>query len=379
MRNGIDEVVLCQDVISHKAAGFPLAGDIGHPVQRTVAEARGVPVVVLQKGPVGIDGEQAEIPDPLDLGDHVPVQSGLPVPLAAGGADDAFFREIQSIGEFREDGRTVLFFRIPEEGCSKVLVVSRFRSHGLAVLAPGLASCTEIRAGERAQRAVARAVGEKRRFEGDEFPVGDVPAMHAQDAVGVHRHRAGVVWHENVDAFLPEDPFFPVVPEFLRGVGVAAFLVAEFLDQVAEVRIRIQFDATAQVDPYLGAVVAAKHGPVVDDGDFQSLPGRRDRRADPGDAAAHDDEIIGSQGAGLVILRIHLPVEPVQPFPVRGQADMPAPAQADGIAAAVESRPVLQGKRDGAVSGAEGAGVLPVPFAARRAANLSQRLAVHSQ
>ena len=59
----------------------------------------------------------------------------------------------------------------------------------------------------------------------------------------------------------------------LRAVGIKQGVVtrpvagrAEFVDKVAEVRIRCLMDEPGQPHANLGAVVAAEHGPVLNEG-----------------------------------------------------------------------------------------------------------------
>ena len=148
------------------------------------------------------------------------------------------------------------------------------------MLTPCFPPFTIVGAGEVADGSVARAVGKKRGAEGQDRAVRDVAAADTPDAGGVHIHSISVVRHIYIHARIPQ--YFLLLPvfELLAGVGVLAFLVAEFLDQVTQVGIRIQLDAPAQVHADLGAVVAAKHGTIVHNGHLKPLPGRRHRSAD---------------------------------------------------------------------------------------------------
>ena len=132
-----------------------------------------------------------------------------------------------------------------------------------------------------------------------------------------------------------------------------------------------------QPDADLGAVVAAQHGPVLDQRHAQPQPGGGDRRAGPRDAAAHDHQIVRSR---------RLPAFRAGPAACGGTAASCGSwfggarfglgGQEDRVAAALETGQVVQRQGRLPAGNLHPAAVLPMPVGPLRAEDRGQGLAV---
>ena len=81
----------------------------------------------------------------------------------------------------------------------------------------------------------------------------------------------------------------------LGGVGradVSTLFGFQFGDNVADARVGREVDAAAEPDADLGAVVAAQHGPVLEEGHFETEAGGGQRGGGSGDAATDNYEVV---------------------------------------------------------------------------------------
>ena len=117
----------------------------------------------------------------------------------------------------------------------------------------------------------------------------------------------------------------------------------------------------AQMDAGFGAVAAAPDRTGVDEGDLYALTCRRNRGAHTGHAAAHNDEVILHLAD---LAGVDLVAELGQSLAAGGRDYILVGGDPDGIAAAVEARPVVQGDLGRAVRQICRTGILPLPLRA---------------
>jgi len=147
----------------------------------------------------------------------------------------------------------------------------------------------------------------------------------------------------------------------------------------ADRRIRRQADLSAEMDPDLGRVVAAKHGPVLDQCHVEPQSRRPDCRAGTGHAAADHDEIELAGVFGFVG-QVELPLaKRGQCFWVIRRCEARIGRKDDGIATAVETGQVVQAKGNLAGRQFDLFAGLPMPRVSLGAERGPQRLAVDEQ
>ena len=154
-----------------------------------------------------------------------------------------------------------------------------------------LAAEAEFGAGQRRQDAVAGAVEEQRRPDVMPGLGGELPALDGDDAAAVHLGvQAGAV-EQRVEVFLEADFLVEdAVPDRVVLIGIAVeVLEQDFLDDAG---LAVVF-AVGAADPHadLGGGVAAEHRPFLHDHDAGAMAGRRDCRAQAGQAAADDANV----------------------------------------------------------------------------------------
>ena len=246
-------------------------------------------------------------------------------------------------------------------------------SQRFAEFVAALAAHAVIGSGEEPDGSVARAVGEKRRFERRLLPGFDVADDYGFDPAALLVYGHGAAAGEQFHVLLPGDEraFLRVLVVFGR-TGIAFARVAEFADHAAQSLVGTEFDHAAQVHADFGAVVAAQHRAVVDQRHAASQPRCRCRGAHACDTAAHDDEIERFGGLRRCGDAEHL-------FAERGEFRGPGRGnvalfggEVNGVAAAVESGKVGQRNADRAFPDGDLSGTLPHPLAARAAERRGQ-------
>ena len=95
-------VLLSKDNVAEQTAGFAFAADIGDPDEFAVGIFGLITTVVLQKGPVAEDGTEGMIANRFNIGNLVPIHSGLPVPVSTGKVLGGFVIKPQRPGTFRK-------------------------------------------------------------------------------------------------------------------------------------------------------------------------------------------------------------------------------------------------------------------------------------
>ena len=127
------DVPLRQYDIAQQAARFPFSEDESHPIQLPVAERGGAGGPVLQIRPVGINGHQFEIPDPLGIQYHILVETGFPRPFSGRIPADIPFVERKAEFKLRERDGILRHAGIPLDGSAQDQAVRMRRSRFLPV------------------------------------------------------------------------------------------------------------------------------------------------------------------------------------------------------------------------------------------------------
>lgn len=190
--------------------------------------------------------------------------------------------------------------RIEEEGGAQGDVVGRLRSPRLVVLGARLAADAVVGARQVADETVARAVEEEGALETYPPLRPHHPAGHRSDPPRLVRAFRVDLTHVGVEverdaglgAHGVQDHGVPVVGVSVR---VAELVLHEQFAHDAALTGMVVLAVpgrAAHPDPDLAARVAAEHRPVVDQRDAPAEPGRGDRRADPGQAAADDGDVV---------------------------------------------------------------------------------------
>ena len=181
VENVLVDVVLFQHVVAQQPARFAFAGDVGHPAQFAVAEFAVITESVFQETPIRIDHQQTVVADAFEIGDLVEIHAGFPFPLAHRHLLAVRFVEPQAIAEHRKIRLFTRIDRIPLHRRTHRHPVGGRRGQLLTEFVPALAAHPEIGPGQKPDRAVARTVGEKRRFEKRLLPGFDVADDHRSD------------------------------------------------------------------------------------------------------------------------------------------------------------------------------------------------------
>ena len=277
--------------------------------------------MVLQVAPVGINHHQAIVPDVFEFGGHIVQHSGFPRPFTHSHPLHAGIAEIEAIVEYGKLAFLSGLLGIPLHRGTQHEVVRLVRSKGLAEFGLALASVAVVRSGQITHGAVACAVREQGCFQknllgglyvADDDRI-DLAAVFADGdrAVGGIEGDVGFGFYPTL---------LLAVFVVLCGLCIALFAMAEFPLHTAQGRIRAYFYSAAEVNPDLGAVVAAEHGTVVHEGHFQALTSRSHSSTHAGYSSSHHHKIIfrrcsGSVGQakllpapGFHIRRRHIPV-----------------------------------------------------------------------
>ena len=305
--------------------------------------------------------------------DLVEVHARLPFPFAHRHPLAVFGVELHAVAERRERGFAARVDRIPLDGRTHRHPVGGFGRQRFAEFVAALAAHAVVGSGQESDGSVARAVGEKRRFERRLLPGFDVADDYGFYPAALFVHRYGAAAGEQLHVLLPGDErtFLRVLVVFGRP-GVAFARVAEFADHAAQSLVGAKLDDAAQMHADFGAVVAAQHRAVVDQSDAAPQPGRRGRGAHACDAAAHDDEIERFGGLRRCGDAEH-PFAECSEFRASGRRDVALfGGEIDGVAAAVESGKVGQRNADRTFPDGDLSGALPHPLAARAAERRGQ-------
>ena len=180
-------------------------------------------------------------------------------------------------GRLERLGRTV-FPRLEKAGHPHRSVVRCFRRDGLAVFAPRLAAHPPLRARQRRQDPVARAV----RVERGPDPVRglgrELPPVHARDPVALHlRIEAGAVEEEREVRLEPRTLVQDQVPDGEIPVRVPAEVLEPQLFEdarLAEIGNLAVAVRAADVHAHLAGGVSAEDRPVVHQRDLRAAPRR---------------------------------------------------------------------------------------------------------
>ena len=188
----------------------------------------------------------------------------------------------------------------------------------------------------------------------------------------------GVVVEEEVDVLLrPDDRLALGVLELLAGSGRRLGVVADLLDDLADVRESAAFDVPHGPDADLARAVAAQDAAILDEGDLAPHAGCGDRRADSRVAAADDDEVVARLRRRIRGKTQLIATPLAEDRGVFRRAGL-AHREVDRVATAVEAGEVVEGDlRPGRRRDVDGAGIVPVPVGPLGAERLGERLAVH--
>ena len=104
MKDILVYVVLLEDIVTEKAAGLTLSGNVPDPVKIAVLPFRIVLPVVLEPAPIGIYHQQTIVTDPLGILYLVIVHACFPFPFSHCHLLAVAVVEFHSVGEFRERG-----------------------------------------------------------------------------------------------------------------------------------------------------------------------------------------------------------------------------------------------------------------------------------
>jgi hypothetical protein len=104
-----------------------------------------------------------------------------------------------------------------------------------------------------------------------------------------------VLQHQRDVRFGPNEGEFALVVIDVAGLGVAISrraIAHEFRDDIADTRVGRQIRLAFRPDANLGAAVAAKYGPVLNERDRETQSRGRDRGGRSGDSTADNHQVV---------------------------------------------------------------------------------------
>ena len=251
---------------------------------------------VLQPGPVGDRRHQPVVADALDLEHLVPSLPRLPVPAAVHARNSVLVVEFDSPVDVRECDRRLPPPHLPERRMPHHQPIRPLRCQAFVKSGPSLAPVSDFTAAAARQQRIAGGIQKLLRAPACQPTGPDTLCHHGGDAPrirGVHFDLDHAFMEQKVLAGI-QQLHFPRVFEDLRRLahrGAPADRTQQSAD-VSQHRILAHVRAAAQPHAHLRAVATSTDAAILHQQHLHAQPFRADRRAQPGIAAAANQQIV---------------------------------------------------------------------------------------